>query len=121
MKLAVELLRVTNKAISSCPFLLFQPLWTFAILLLFWVLWVAVLLSLGTAGEGRGVGQCRGVTRAQAWATAPGFFLSAFIFALQDLRPRWLLIDVKAETGATTFLSSCPFHSPPGDPSHPGI
>ncbi|KAM7054250.1 choline transporter-like protein 3 isoform 2-T3 [Molossus nigricans] len=50
MKLAVELLWVTNKAISSCPFLLFQPLGTFAILLLFWVLWVAVLLSLGTAG-----------------------------------------------------------------------
>lgn len=51
IKLAVELLRVTNKAISSCPFLLFQPLWTLAMLLLFWVLWVAVLLSLGTAGE----------------------------------------------------------------------
>ncbi|XP_036046742.1 choline transporter-like protein 3 isoform X1 [Onychomys torridus] len=50
MKLAVELLQVTNKAISSCPFLLFQPLWTFAILISFWVLWVAVLLSLGTAG-----------------------------------------------------------------------
>ncbi|XP_052587693.1 choline transporter-like protein 3 isoform X1 [Peromyscus californicus insignis] len=50
MKSAVELLQVTNKAISSCPFLLFQPLWTFAILISFWVLWVAVLLSLGTAG-----------------------------------------------------------------------
>ncbi|KAL6042545.1 hypothetical protein STEG23_023868 [Scotinomys teguina] len=49
VKLAVELLQVTNKAISSCPFLLFQPLWTFAILISFWVLWVAVLLSLGTA------------------------------------------------------------------------
>ncbi|KAF6293789.1 solute carrier family 44 member 3 [Rhinolophus ferrumequinum] len=47
---AVELLWVTNKAISSSPFLLFQPLWTFAILIIFWVLWVAVLLSLGTAG-----------------------------------------------------------------------
>ncbi|XP_019523742.1 PREDICTED: choline transporter-like protein 3 isoform X2 [Hipposideros armiger] len=50
MKLAIELLWVTNKAISSSPFLLFQPLWTFAILIFFWVLWVAVLLSLGTAG-----------------------------------------------------------------------
>ncbi|XP_045403442.1 choline transporter-like protein 3 isoform X2 [Lemur catta] len=49
-KLAVELFQVTNKAISSSPFLLFQPLWTFAILIFFWVLWVAVLLSLGTAG-----------------------------------------------------------------------
>uniref|UniRef100_A0A8C5UZH6 Choline transporter-like protein n=1 Tax=Microcebus murinus TaxID=30608 RepID=A0A8C5UZH6_MICMU len=50
IKLAVELFQVTNKAISSSPFLLFQPLWTFAILIFFWVLWVAVLLSLGTAG-----------------------------------------------------------------------
>ncbi|GAB1288072.1 Choline transporter-like protein 3 [Apodemus speciosus] len=50
IKLTVDLLRVTNKAISSCPFLLFQPLWTFVILIFFWVLWVAVLLSLGTAG-----------------------------------------------------------------------
>lgn len=49
-KLAVELLWVTNKAISSSPFLLFQPLWTCAILVLLWVLWVAVPLSLGTAG-----------------------------------------------------------------------
>ncbi|XP_059941487.1 choline transporter-like protein 3 isoform X5 [Mesoplodon densirostris] len=50
IKLTVELLRVTNKAISNSPFLLFQPLWTFAILIFFWVPWVAVLLSLGTAG-----------------------------------------------------------------------
>uniref|UniRef100_A0A8C3W8Y7 Choline transporter-like protein n=1 Tax=Catagonus wagneri TaxID=51154 RepID=A0A8C3W8Y7_9CETA len=50
IKLTVELLQVTNKAISSSPFLLLQPLWTLAILIFFWVLWVTVLLSLGTAG-----------------------------------------------------------------------
>ncbi|XP_037354891.1 choline transporter-like protein 3 isoform X1 [Talpa occidentalis] len=50
IKLTVELFQVTSKAISSSPFLLFQPMWTFAILTLFWALWVAVLLSLGTAG-----------------------------------------------------------------------
>ncbi|XP_007934317.1 choline transporter-like protein 3 [Orycteropus afer afer] len=50
IKLTVELFQVINKAISSSPFLLLQPLWTFAILIFFWVLWVAVLLSLGTAG-----------------------------------------------------------------------
>ncbi|XP_054567730.1 choline transporter-like protein 3 [Eptesicus fuscus] len=48
--LAVELLRVTNEAIGRCPFLLLQPLGTCAVLLLLWALWVAVLLSLGTAG-----------------------------------------------------------------------
>nr|XP_026265411.1 choline transporter-like protein 3 isoform X1 [Urocitellus parryii] len=50
IKLTVELFQVTNKVIRSSPFLLFQPLWTFAILIFFWILWVAVLLSLGTAG-----------------------------------------------------------------------
>ncbi|XP_076976302.1 choline transporter-like protein 3 isoform X2 [Tamandua tetradactyla] len=50
IKFIVELFQVANKVISNSPFLLFQPLWTFAILIFFWVLWVAVLLSLGTAG-----------------------------------------------------------------------
>ncbi|XP_066103200.1 choline transporter-like protein 3 isoform X1 [Saccopteryx bilineata] len=49
-KLAVELFRVANKAIGRCPLLLCQPLWAFALLLCFWALWLAVLLSLGTAG-----------------------------------------------------------------------
>ncbi|KAM5294661.1 choline transporter-like protein 3 isoform 2-T2 [Glossophaga mutica] len=48
--LAVELLRVANKALDRCPSLLLQPLWAAAGLLSFWALWVAVLLSLGTAG-----------------------------------------------------------------------
>lgn len=50
--LTVEIFQVTHKAIRSTPFLFWQPLWTFAILMFFWVLWVAVLLSLGTAGKG---------------------------------------------------------------------
>ncbi|XP_012585481.1 PREDICTED: choline transporter-like protein 3 [Condylura cristata] len=55
IKLVVELFQVTRKAISSSPFLLLQPLWTFAILTVFWVLWVAVLLSLGTAGTAQAI------------------------------------------------------------------
>ncbi|XP_069863813.1 choline transporter-like protein 3 isoform X2 [Dipodomys merriami] len=50
IKWTVELFHVTHRALGASPFLLFQPLWTFTILLFFWVLWVAVLLSLGTAG-----------------------------------------------------------------------
>uniref|UniRef100_A0A8C8VLG1 Choline transporter-like protein n=1 Tax=Pelusios castaneus TaxID=367368 RepID=A0A8C8VLG1_9SAUR len=49
----VQLFRIANKTISSIPSLLFQPLWTFLILIFFWVFWVAVLLSLGTAGSAR--------------------------------------------------------------------
>ncbi|XP_006831107.1 PREDICTED: choline transporter-like protein 3 [Chrysochloris asiatica] len=50
IKLTVGVFQAINKAINSSPFLLLQPLWTVAILLFFWVLWIAVLLSLGTAG-----------------------------------------------------------------------
>ncbi|XP_061489722.1 choline transporter-like protein 3 isoform X2 [Rhineura floridana] len=49
--LAVQLFRVASKIIGNVPSLFFQPLWTFIILLFFWVYWVAVLLSLGTAGN----------------------------------------------------------------------
>ncbi|XP_038601824.1 choline transporter-like protein 3 isoform X4 [Tachyglossus aculeatus] len=48
--LAIELIQVMNKTLGDSPFLFLQPLWTFIILICFWVLWVAVLLSLGTAG-----------------------------------------------------------------------
>ncbi|XP_053893879.1 choline transporter-like protein 3 isoform X3 [Malaclemys terrapin pileata] len=51
IQLTVQLFWVANKIISRVPSLLFQPLWTFVILVFFWVFWVAVLLSLGTAGS----------------------------------------------------------------------
>ncbi|XP_006005756.1 choline transporter-like protein 3 [Latimeria chalumnae] len=51
IQLAKQLLQVASKVVSSVPLLLLQPLWTFIILILFWVYWVAVLLSLGTAGN----------------------------------------------------------------------
>ncbi|XP_077189064.1 choline transporter-like protein 3 isoform X1 [Paroedura picta] len=47
----IQLFQVASKIISNIPSLLFQPLWTFMILIFFWVYWVAVLLSLGTAGN----------------------------------------------------------------------
>ncbi|XP_076193899.1 choline transporter-like protein 3 isoform X2 [Aptenodytes patagonicus] len=50
LQFTVQLFRIVGKIIGRIPFLLFQPLWTFLILIAFWVFWVAVLLSLGTAG-----------------------------------------------------------------------
>ncbi|XP_058032086.1 choline transporter-like protein 3 isoform X2 [Ahaetulla prasina] len=47
----IQLFQVANKIIGKAPFLYFQPIWTFVILIVFWVYWVAVLLSLGTAGS----------------------------------------------------------------------
>ncbi|XP_063200263.1 choline transporter-like protein 3 isoform X3 [Chroicocephalus ridibundus] len=50
LQFTVQLFRIVGKIIGRIPFLLFQPLWTFLILIVFWLFWVAVLLSLGTAG-----------------------------------------------------------------------
>ncbi|XP_074762709.1 choline transporter-like protein 3 isoform X3 [Athene noctua] len=50
LQFTVQLFRIVGKIIGRIPLLLFQPLWTFLILIVFWVFWVAVLLSLGTAG-----------------------------------------------------------------------
>ncbi|XP_064371957.1 choline transporter-like protein 3 isoform X3 [Dromaius novaehollandiae] len=50
LQFTVQLFQIVNKIISRIPFLLFQPLWSFLILVVFWVFWIAVLLSLGTAG-----------------------------------------------------------------------
>ncbi|KAM9280681.1 choline transporter-like protein 3 [Cariama cristata] len=50
LQFTVQLFRIVGKMIGRIPFLLFQPLWTFLFLTVFWVFWVAVLLSLGTAG-----------------------------------------------------------------------
>ncbi|XP_069718245.1 choline transporter-like protein 3 isoform X2 [Phaenicophaeus curvirostris] len=50
LQFTVQLFQLVGKIIGRIPFLLFQPLWTFLILIVFWLFWVAVLLSLGTAG-----------------------------------------------------------------------
>ncbi|XP_063154358.1 choline transporter-like protein 3 isoform X1 [Candoia aspera] len=49
--LIIQLFQAANKVIGKAPFLYFQPVWTFIILISFWLYWVAVLLSLGTAGN----------------------------------------------------------------------
>ncbi|XP_078416941.1 choline transporter-like protein 3 isoform X3 [Cetorhinus maximus] len=51
ISLMVQLFRIASNLLGSVPLLLFQPVWTFIILALFWMYWVAVLLSLGTAGN----------------------------------------------------------------------
>lgn len=49
--LTIQLFQVANKITGDVPSLFWQPIWTFIILILFWVYWLAVLLSLGTAGD----------------------------------------------------------------------
>ncbi|XP_018429336.1 PREDICTED: choline transporter-like protein 3, partial [Nanorana parkeri] len=51
IQMTIQLFKVASSFISRIPFLLVQPLWTFLILLFYWILWVAVLLSMGTSGS----------------------------------------------------------------------
>lgn len=47
--LVVALFKESGKCIGKMPCLLFQPVWTFIFLLLFFILWLAMLLALATA------------------------------------------------------------------------
>ncbi|KAM9325364.1 choline transporter-like protein 3 [Gastrophryne carolinensis] len=51
INITIQLFQVASSFISQIPFLLLQPLWTFLILLFYWIMWVAVLLSMGTSGS----------------------------------------------------------------------
>ncbi|XP_040262540.1 choline transporter-like protein 3 [Bufo bufo] len=51
IQMTIRLFQVASSFTSHIPFLLLQPLWTFLILLFYWILWVAVLLSMGTSGS----------------------------------------------------------------------
>ncbi|KAM8783543.1 LOW QUALITY PROTEIN: choline transporter-like protein 3 [Rhynchonycteris naso] len=90
-KLTMELFQVVNKGISRCPLLLCQPLWAFAVLLCF-ALWLAVLLSLGTAGAAQVTegGQVEYKTLSGIWYMC-GYHLvglvwtSEFILACQQM------------------------------------
>ncbi|XP_072114299.1 choline transporter-like protein 1 [Mobula birostris] len=48
--LTIALFHVAGKVFTHIPLLMFQSLWTFIALALFWVYWIAVLLLLATAG-----------------------------------------------------------------------
>jgi len=49
--LCVELFQQAGQMFAHCPYLLFQPVWTFVWLAAFLVYWVAVAGFLGTSGE----------------------------------------------------------------------
>ncbi|XP_039583127.1 choline transporter-like protein 3 isoform X3 [Passer montanus] len=89
---SVQLFRIVGKIIGRIPFLLFQPLWTFLILIVFWVFWVAVLLSLGTAGTAQSTSGGQVEYRAlsgicyMAWYHFLGLiWTSEFILACQQM------------------------------------
>ncbi|KAJ1173377.1 hypothetical protein NDU88_005213 [Pleurodeles waltl] len=92
IQMTIQILQIASDFISRVPFLLLQPLWTFIILIFFWVFWVAVLLSLGTAGTAQVVskGQVEYQTlagiRYMWWYHLVGLvWTSEFILACQQM------------------------------------
>ncbi|XP_038000541.1 choline transporter-like protein 3 isoform X3 [Motacilla alba alba] len=92
LQFSVQLFQIVGKTIGRIPFLLFQPLWTFLILIVFWVFWVAVLLSLGTAGTAQSTSGGQVEYRAlsgicyMAWYHFVGLiWTSEFILACQQM------------------------------------
>uniref|UniRef100_A0A803V5P6 Choline transporter-like protein n=1 Tax=Ficedula albicollis TaxID=59894 RepID=A0A803V5P6_FICAL len=92
LQFTVQLFRIVGEFIGRIPFLLFQPLWTFLILVVFWVFWVAVLLSLGTAGTAHSTSGGQVEYRAlsgicyMAWYHFVGLiWTSEFILACQQM------------------------------------
>lgn len=49
--LTIALFHVAGKVFIHLPLLVFQPFWTFFVLILFWTYWITVLLFLGTTGK----------------------------------------------------------------------
>ncbi|NXJ14855.1 CTL3 protein, partial [Odontophorus gujanensis] len=92
VQFTVQLFQIVDKIIGRISFLLFQPLWTFLILIIFWVFWVAVMLSLGTAGTAQTTSEGQVEYRAfsgicyMAWYHFVGLiWTSEFILACQQM------------------------------------
>uniref|UniRef100_A0A8D3C054 Choline transporter-like protein n=1 Tax=Scophthalmus maximus TaxID=52904 RepID=A0A8D3C054_SCOMX len=80
--LTISLFHVAGKVFIHLPLLALQPFWTFLCLMLFWVYWIAVLLSLGT--------QCQVIEERPfqylVWYHAVGLiWISEFILAFQQM------------------------------------
>uniref|UniRef100_A0A8D3CFZ1 Choline transporter-like protein n=1 Tax=Scophthalmus maximus TaxID=52904 RepID=A0A8D3CFZ1_SCOMX len=91
--LTISLFHVAGKVFIHLPLLALQPFWTFLCLMLFWVYWIAVLLSLGTAGtpiKNNSTGaveyHMQGPFQYLVWYHAVGLiWISEFILAFQQM------------------------------------
>uniref|UniRef100_A0A8U7NI98 Choline transporter-like protein n=1 Tax=Corvus moneduloides TaxID=1196302 RepID=A0A8U7NI98_CORMO len=90
--LTIALFHVAGKVFIHLPLLVFQPFWTFFVLILFWTYWIAVLLFLGTTGspvpneEGFVEFQMAGPLKYMWWYHIVGLiWISEFILACQQM------------------------------------
>ena len=51
LKIVVEFFHKAGECVVAMPLLLLQPVWTFVILIIFFVYWLAVMALIGTSDE----------------------------------------------------------------------
>ncbi|OXB58766.1 hypothetical protein ASZ78_000530 [Callipepla squamata] len=90
--LTIALFHVAGKVFIHLPLLVFQPFWTFFVLILFWTYWTTVLLFLGTTGnpvpneEGFVEFRMAGPLKYMWWYHVVGLiWISEFILACQQM------------------------------------
>ncbi|XP_009885509.1 PREDICTED: choline transporter-like protein 1 [Charadrius vociferus] len=90
--LTIALFHVAGKVFIHLPLLVFQPFWTFFVLILFWTYWITVLLFLGTTGspvpneEGFVEFRMVGPLKYMWWYHVVGLiWISEFILACQQM------------------------------------
>ncbi|XP_014114296.1 PREDICTED: choline transporter-like protein 1 isoform X4 [Pseudopodoces humilis] len=90
--LTIALFHVAGKVFIHLPLLVFQPFWTFFVLILFWTYWITVLLFLGTTGspvpneEGFVEFRMAGPLKYMWWYHVVGLiWISEFILACQQM------------------------------------
>ncbi|XP_065596814.1 choline transporter-like protein 1 isoform X1 [Cyrtonyx montezumae] len=90
--LTIALFHVAGKVFIHLPLLVFQPFWTFFVLILFWTYWTTVLLFLGTTGnpvpneEGFVEFRMVGPLKYMWWYHVVGLiWISEFILACQQM------------------------------------
>ncbi|XP_032941213.1 long-chain fatty acid transport protein 6 isoform X3 [Catharus ustulatus] len=90
--LTIALFHVAGKVFIHLPLLVFQPFWTFFVLILFWTYWITVLLFLGTTGspvpneEGFVEFRMTGPLKYMWWYHVVGLiWISEFILACQQM------------------------------------
>ncbi|XP_056370628.1 long-chain fatty acid transport protein 6 isoform X2 [Oenanthe melanoleuca] len=90
--LTIALFHVAGKVFIHLPLLVFQPFWTFFVLIVFWTYWITVLLFLGTTGspvpneEGFVEFRMAGPLKYMWWYHVVGLiWISEFILACQQM------------------------------------
>jgi len=94
VQLTVELFYEAGKCLTSIPAIFLQPIWTFVILIIFWLAWLVVFGCLATAGEMKLIDEDKGwveFIRTETitymwWYHLIGlFWITEFILACQQM------------------------------------